>query len=359
VASAWTATGDMIEGLTHHTATLLQDGKVLVAGGLGGFLYRASAELYDPVNGTWTATGSMRVARGHHTATLLRSGKVLVSGGDDGGGGAALASAELYDPVNGTWTVTGSMRVARGHHTATLLPSGKVLVSGGDGADSGNVNPLDSAELYDPSSGTWTATGRMIQKRLDYTATLLPSGKVLVVGGGDEGGEALNSAELYDPDGGSWTATGAMTQGRYGHTATLLANGKLLVAGGASPGDIHGEHRVLATAELYDPISGTWSATVSMREAHEYHTATLLANGKLLVAGGDSAGRYNGEALDSAELYDPSSGPWIAIESMREAREGQTATLLPGGAVLMSGGYGGEAATDLASAELYNPAGGS
>ena len=152
-------TGNLVTARFFHTATLLPNGKVLVAGGLHDGSTLASAELYDPASGTWTATGSLATARDHHTATLLPNGKVLVAGGFDGS--VALASAELYDPASGTWTATGSLATARYGHTATLLPNGKVLVAGGL-TDSGS---LASAELYDPASGTWTATGSLATAR--------------------------------------------------------------------------------------------------------------------------------------------------------------------------------------------------
>jgi hypothetical protein len=192
--------------------------------------------------GTFTTTGSMVTARDQYTATLLPNGLVLVSGGYNSTSGY-LASAELYDPTNGTWTVTGSMTRARDQHTATLLPNGQVLVSGG----TNSAGTLSSAELYDPASGTWTVTGSMTTARDLHTATLLPNGKVLVSGGTDGGtnGIILASAELFDPATGIWTVTGLMTSGRFLHTATLLPSGKLLVSGGG------GTSGYLASSEVY------------------------------------------------------------------------------------------------------------
>jgi hypothetical protein len=222
---------------------------------------------------------------------LLANGKVLVVGGDQHG--SPLASAELYDPASGTWTATGSLFFARAFHTATLLPNGKVLIVGGFAA-SGGGGILASTELYDPVLRTWAATGNLGVARFEHTATLLPNGKVLVAGGLGTGGFP-GSAELYDPILGTWTATGSLATSRQNHTATLLANGKVLVVGG----QLVDGGGPLAGADLYDPASGTWTATGSLIAARYDHTATLLFNGQVLVAGGYDDSAY----LASAELY--------------------------------------------------------
>jgi N-acetylneuraminic acid mutarotase len=354
-APTWTATRSMLGVRGAQTATLLSDGRVLVAGGTsesgsGDTNPLATAELYDPSSRTWIATGSMGTPRDAATATLLPGGKVLVAGGADGIAVPTnvLASAELYDPASGTWTATGTMGTPRATATATLLPDGRVLVAGGlDGHNAGA-----SAELYDPTTGTWTATGSMRDARFGHTATLLPNGRVLVVGGFHGERIALASAELYDLASGTWIATGSLSQARLlGHTATLLANGKVLVTGGESGTGW------LATCELYDPASGTWTATGTMGTPRAIATATLLPDGRVLVAGGLDLNN----TLASAELYDPTSGTWTATGSMGQGRFGHTATLLPDGSVLVSGGYGAASngRRSLASAELYGPGGGS
>jgi subtilisin-like proprotein convertase family protein/N-acetylneuraminic acid mutarotase len=333
-------TGPLNTGRYANTATLLPNGKVLVAGGYGNSGYLSSAELYNPATGTWTNTGSMTTVRYYHTATLLTNGLVLVAGGN--GNGGTLASAELYDPATGTWTNTGSMTTGRGYHTATLLPNGKVLVAGGY-----NGSELSSAELYDPATRMWTSPTTMNAKRSEHTATLLTNGLVLVAGGYIFPTNHLSSSELYDPIAGKWTTTtGSMVTGRGYHTATLLPNGKVLVAGGS------GNSGTLASAELYDPTAGTWTATNSLHTARYAHAATLLPNGQVLVAGG-----YGSGYLSNLELYDPGSGTWqMTAFTLAAAREHPTATLLASGQVLIAGGYNAPVA--FSNSELYDPASG-
>ncbi len=286
-------------GIFGHTATLLPNGKVLLAGGFVNSVWNYSysisdneANLYDSATGVFSGTGNMTASRGGHTATLLMNGKVLVAGGADQDiGGTGSASAELYDPSTGTFTQTGSMAVARFRHTATLLQNGKVLITGGTSLDSSN--PTSTAEVYDPASGTFTATGGMTTAREEHTATLLADGKVLIVGGegpvtGSSGLQPTATVEVYDPSTGLFSTTGSMTAARSLHTATLLPSGNVLVAGGGDN----------STAEVYDPATGYFSITGGMEIGRSGHTATLLPNGSVLVAGG---GIFSG--LASAELY--------------------------------------------------------
>jgi len=195
----FTSTGSLITGRDYHTATLLPSGKVLVAGGEDDDANTfASAEVYDPATGAWTSTGSMPISSSGHTATLLPNGKVAVAGGEHYASGTSLflSSTKLYNPATSTWTSTGSMGTARKYHTATLLPSGKVLVAVGQGS---NYVISSSAELYDPATGTWSPTGSLVTARTDHTATLLPNGKVLVAGGQENATFYSKRAELYDP----------------------------------------------------------------------------------------------------------------------------------------------------------------
>jgi hypothetical protein len=350
VPASWTATGSMVEARTNHTATQLLDGRVLVAGGVGeqisefGANILGSAELYDPSTGQWTSTGPMLGIRTGHAATLLPDGKVLVIGGGDSsdGNGGPLATAEVYDPATGAWTATGNTIGAGPGRTATLLGNGSVLVTGGVGE---SLEALAVAELFDPSTASWSATGNMLEARSGHRATLMLDGKVLVTGGG------LASAELYDPATGQWTATGSTLGVLVGHSATLLSNGTVLVAGGmAGTG-------ASSSAEVYDPSTGQWTATGGMLEGRIFHSATLLPGGRVLVIGGTNSVIDGGVALASAELYDPATGSSTATESVPLARGGYTATLLRDGTVLVAGGSG--AGGYLATAELYDPGSGS
>jgi len=333
-----------------HTATLLLNGKVLIAGGQKGTPLLPEvlllAELYDPASGTIGPTGPLTAARSYHNATLLPNGRVLIVGGSAIGNWPptdSLSSAEIYDPASGTWSSAGTLTTGRYGHTATLLPNGKVLIAGGWNSSSGF---LKSTELYDPTSGSWSPAASMGAARRWHTATLLPNGKVLVAGGGDDfpGGHPLASAELYDPDSGTWNPTGSMTAPRQVHTATLLPNGKVLVVGSFNPGPVY-------FAELYDPASGTWSQSGPSALGLFGHAATLLPDGKVLVSGGMMAGAGISPA---AVLYDATSGAWSGGGFHLQSRYTHTATLLPSGKVFVVGGIDA-VSSYLFSAEQFFP----
>jgi hypothetical protein len=334
--ATFSATGSMNIARSYPTATLLQNGQVLIAGGFDGSNPLPSAELYDPNTGLFTVTGSMSAARYVHTATLLQNGQVLITGGQSSS--AALASAELYNPSTGVFTVTGSMNAARGNQTATLLPNGKVLIAAGNDSS----GPLASAELYDPGTGLFTVTGSMGTARYVPNAALLPNGQVLIMGGiTNPNPRYVASAEVYDPVAGTFSYTGSMSTARGYFTATALQNGQVLVAGG------YNGFAQVTSAEIYDPTMGSFSLTGSQTN-QQGGPATLLGNGQVLFAGG-----YNGSSLATSELYDPTAGTFSLTGSMTTGRNGPAAALLVDGEVLVVGGSGNSGV--LASAELYAP----
>lgn len=299
-------------------------------------------------SGNFSPVASMTTPRYLHTATPLANGKVLVAGGfhipqTPGSVEFNLASTELYDPVSDTWTPAGSLATARSAHTATLLPNGKVLVVGGYSWGTGIS--IASAELYDPVADAWTSAGNMSVARNYFTATLLRDGKVLVVGGMDGAGIINASAELYDPANNSWSPAASLVTARYLHSTTLLANGKVLVSGGreGTPS--------LASAELYDPATDSWTQTGSLATVRSGHSSNILPSGKVLVAGGDNEFGL----ISSAELYDPVNETWSSAGNLSIARTGHSSitTLLPTAMVMVTGGY--DQTNVYANAEMYDP----
>jgi hypothetical protein len=322
-----------------HTATALPDGKVLIAGGFRkgpdghSQIYSLTAELFDPKTERFVWTGKMNVRRAGHTATLLQNGKVLIAGGFSENG--LLASAELYDPLTYTFSPVGSMSIARGGSTATLLSNGDVLVAGG-----GDVTASASAELFHPATNQFSPTGAMTTPRLAHTATLLPDGKVLILGGGS-GQTVLSSAELYDPAKGTFRPAGAMKLPRYKHAAILLKDGHTLILGGSDGKDWRGTYNSAEiydwkserftpipamasqrfkfagavvqiasgnilicggcrTIELFDFLMKHFRTTADLDQAYYYGTASLLNNGAVLIVGGytDSI-----QSTDAAWIY--------------------------------------------------------
>jgi hypothetical protein len=357
-AGTWSASGPLQVPRSSPTLTELPNGKVLVAGGTnnvnGPVAPTATAELYNPATGTSVLTGSLTSARTGHTATLLSGpncglncGKVLVAGG------SGLASAELYDPLTGMWSATGAMAGPRTAHSATLLAGGKVLVAGGFGPAT-----LTTSELYDPAAGTWSPAATMGGPRREHTATRLGDGRVLAGGGRGAALEDVGTAEIYDPADNLWRSGGDLVVPRAFHTATLLTDGRVLVAGGrAGTGGTPTPRR---SAELFDPSTGTtgsWSATASMAEGHSSHVAGRLPDGSVLIAGLSSPNRAE---TASSERYDPAAATWRYSGSMTLARGLTGYAVLSGagcaprcGQVVAAGGA--RSFSQLDTVDVYDP----
>ena len=271
---------------------------------------------------TWTPTGSMSTHRTLAGAVRLQNGDVLVFGGEEHPTGE-VGTAELYDPTTGTFSSTGDMTTERAYVTGTLLPDGRVLVAGGYGTS----GPLSTAEVYSPASGTWQSVSPMHGKVYAGTQTLLPSGKVLVTGFGF--GDA---AEIYDPATDTWTDTGAPVGDGFFGTATLLPSGQVLVAGATDGTNAAG---------LYDPATNAWTKAASPLVARQAPQAALLPDGDVLLAGGEPSG--GGPAYASSEIYDPSTNTWtMTSTSMSDPRYGFNLTALSSGDLIASGGCTGD-----------------
>jgi Galactose oxidase, central domain len=353
VSVGFAAVNDMPVPRSGHTATLLADGKVLVAGGTTDTSH--SADLFDPTRSSFVPTiGAMVYTRTGHCAVLLPNGRVLIVGGGDSKG-TLFKTAEVFDPATGNFASTGDLNQVREGATATPLANGKVLIAGGQ--DSGGAL-LSSAELYDPSTGTFTLTGNMHTARARHTATLLSNGKVLFVGSFNPTG----SAEIFDPASGNFSATGSLVQARAHHTATLLPNGKILVlggtqimppgGGGAPPADVS-----LDTAEIYDPGTGRFQTAGKLVVARDSHSATLLSNGMVLVAGGYTHD-FDGDAqpewytMFTAELFDPATSVSTTAASLEGDRAEHMATMLNKGQVLAARGRSDLLISQQAAAKL-------
>ncbi len=338
-------TGGLVSASDGHTATLLQNGQVLVTGGtrssggqntLGIVFVHRRAELFDPSTGGFTRTGDLGAGRRGHTATRLQTAEVLVAGG-------GTLRAELFDPDAGAFVPTGDLGTRREGHTSTLLNSGRVLLAGGGS---------ETAEVFDPVAGTFGFTGSLMTPRSRHTATLLADGRVLVVGGSDAAGERLASAELFDPAAGTFTPTGSLTVAREAHTATLLSDGSVLVVGGTGASGVS-----LASAEVFDPALAGFRPVGGLTAARSGHAATPLRGGRVLISGGGTAG---GPAwMTGAEEFVVAKGTFTPTGSLGVARTRHSATLLDDGRVLVAGGIGDCACGEprwnsLASAEVYS-----
>lgn len=354
----WTPSGALPSAAAwhgqHDGAVPLKNGRVLVVGGADGTsVARAQAALFDPAAGTWTATAALQTPRRLHTATLLDDGKVLVTGGTGGSSplSPALASAELYDPVTGAWTPAASMGQARAGHSAVLLDNRKVLVAGGTTVRSGDsVRALASAELYDPATNTWSATASMADARAGHPAVLLKGGRVLVAGGfapvSGTAEAALAFCELYDPAAATWTPTGTMTEPRGRHPATLVSDTTVLVTGGSAASD-------RLTAELYDLATGAWTALPDRPGGRILHRTVPFGPGRALVIGGTSDARDDA-GYRGVLILDVAARTWSPAGGLATGRWAFAAAVLPDARVLVTGGITGSglAAADTAADDL-------
>ena len=312
-----------------HSATLLPAGKVLIAGGFReegtSEIAIASSELFDPVSNTFTPTNDMNEPRNGHTASLLPNGKVLLAGGWNQQG--RTATAELYDPQTGIFESTGSLMAPRQGLTATLLKNGQVLIAGGDSARN---TPQLTAELYDPNTETFTPTGYLKDGRFGHTATLLPDGKVLLVGGTSGKDNILASAEIYDPVTGQFTPTSDANVVRYKHSAVLLKDGNVLILGGSDQQDWRGKY---SSAEMYDVRTGIFTRIPDMkRERFKLpDSAVLLPDGNVLIGGGNR----------QIEIFDVQSQNFVLGDTLDDDYYYSVLTPLHNGQVLITGGYNG------------------
>ncbi len=399
----WTRAADLNAPRESHAASLLADGDVLVTGGDSQFLTGTlgSAETYHVANNTWTVVGRMTSSRFFHAQATLADGSVMVAGGAYGRGSAynAFPSTDRYDPVAGTWGAIGDMQVVQGaapkqsgrtFFTATTIGNGMILAAGGigTGTNPNQTQVFKSAELFDPSSGTWTLTADMNVTRAEHAAVELADGRAMVISGATAS-KATATVEIFTPGAasrtqaatialrrnassrlapmrltsarpsftraaigrasgrGTWTVTGSMNFARESEPAILLKDGRVLIEGCTDPFGSGG-----TSAELYDPTTGTWSLTGSMNVPRCRHAAQLLPDGRVLVVGGD--GGTQPHWWSSAEIYDPTTGQWTMTGMMNSPRTLGALLPLPGGLFLAPGGAAlGTIPRD--SADLYDP----
>ncbi len=341
------------------TAHLLENGKVLIFdGSVGNGVVTPVVELYDPATESFSITGSMFFPRLASASAPLTDGRLLVAGGFNGDMGGQTSSAEVYDPATGTFSPTGSMTRSRYWSKAVRLNDGRVLFVGGDTAFPGEDR---ETEIYNPATGTFTVSGLLSHKRVEHTATLLLDGRVLITGGERvlfiDGEEpefvtvAIDDAEIYDPVTGTSTPTGSMTAPRSRHTATRLADGRVLITGG---GTAPGFSNLLKTAEIYDPSTGTFTPAGSMAVARLNEQATLISDGRVIITGQAVPPLLPGDEEFATEIFDPATGKFSRTWSMVRPRFAHNAVALQDGTVLVVNGYD-RAAGESIPAEILVP----
>ncbi|HMY16159.1 MAG TPA: kelch repeat-containing protein, partial [Polyangium sp.] len=328
-----------VSAVSAHTATRLADGRIFIGGGT----YTSTGSIYDSATNTWTSTSSNGSfgARLWAGAILLPNGKVLIAGGDRGGGFGIVNTGQLYDPVTNTWTNTGNMSVSRAYTPLVLLQNGRVLTAGGLAP---NTLGLTDAEIYDPATNTWTLVAPMGTARARHILVGLADGRVLAAGGHVGTTTSLTStAEVYDPATNTWTPTGSLlsTRARYGAVGLRLLNGRVIMIGGTNA---NGQ----GWCDIWDPATGTWTTAAGLPFGRVDHAGAMLSNGQIIVAGG----RPNTVPLNQTALYDPIANTWTSLPNLNTARYDNTATTLPSGDTVLVVGGKNSANADLSSVEL-------
>lgn len=361
VVGQWSEAASLNDVRGETSAVELPGGQVAVIGGGLGAQALPAVEVFDAAAGGWTATEPMGQARRGHRAVVLDDGRVLVAGGIDGGD--VLASAEVFDPEAGSWEPVGDMTQPRLGHTLTALADGRVLAAGGAGGQrpegtedlQAQVIPTGTAEVYDPETQEWTAVDDLLAPRFEHTATRLGDGRVLLTGGqtvAEEAVEPTDTAELFDAGSATFSRAAAMEVGRTDHAAVPLADGRVLVVGG----DLG--NRATGRAEVFDFQRGAWRGVASLTRERRGHAATRLEDGTVLVSGGETVREGARTSLGGAERYDPDEDAWVSAGEMECPRSRHGQALLPDGTVLTAGGdaaFPGEPPVARSCAEVYNP----
>lgn len=315
---------------------MLTDGRVLVA---GGGSERASL-VYDPARDTWTALGALGEPRSEHTLTMLADGRVLAVGGSttpsSTGHGRLAQSAEIFDPRTGAWSAAGTLRQARLRHAATLMRDGRVLVSGGSARPGEPGGQLASTEIFDPRTQSWRDGPPLAHPRQLHTATSLIDGRVIVIGGQiwAERMEAVPEVELLDVTHSGWRLGAPIPEPRSGHTTTALADGRLLVVGGWNR-----DHGRTSTVELYDVAHDRWIEAAELSMGRDQHASVLLRDGRIVVLGGQTNGSLlRGLREGIAEIYDLRTDRWMRSRHPPAPRMEHSMLVLVDGRVLVFGG---------------------
>ncbi|MFO0590796.1 MAG: hypothetical protein U0441_24850 [Polyangiaceae bacterium] len=341
-APQWIELPDLAYARGGHSATLLRDGRVLVAGSsffsqLGG----GTAEIFDPKTRTWSAPIPMTKAHGNHAAALLPDGRVLLVSGYLDLSNDISRFVDIFDPATNTFSEGPKSLRSHSYAPATVLADGRVLIAGG-------YNALNKSEVFDPATMTWTAADNaLIQSNFYHPAALLPDGRAIVPGGGYDTNSMYISfayVEIYDPIANSWSHGAPLKHDRRWHTATELADGRVMAAGGVVGGDYQDVGKSLSSVEIYDGAANQWTSAPDLAVARHRHAALRLASGAVLVTGGIDP---TASVIESAEVWDGAA--WHFTTPMHVPRESHTMTLLADGTVLVVGGGFQN------SAELYVP----